>query len=262
VFRNFGKVLAEFFGYQRFGAEFIDTHIDIIGLEHLDGGLAAGKGVIINTAHLANFEIGAAAFARRGYKMVAVAQMHPEADVNELFRRQRASRGYDVVPPEGAFRQCIRGLQQNKIVLFVGERNIGEGGIEVNFMGRPSLFPQGPARIALAAGAPLIPGFVIRRPNDSFAMVMLPPLRVPETRDKREAARLMTQAYADIVAGYIRMFPAQWGVFFRAWDDTLPLSAEDEEAAQRPVWGRGTRGSRPPARPPAAPASGRAGESS
>jgi KDO2-lipid IV(A) lauroyltransferase len=239
VFRNFGKYLAEFFGYKRFGAKFIDTYVDIIGQEYVDEALARGNGAILNTAHLSNWEIGAAAFARKGYSLTAVAQMHPEPDVNELFRRQRASRGYFVMPVEGAFRRCVQSLRDNKVVCFVGERNIGEGGIEVEFMGRPCLFPQGPARIAIASGAPLLPGFVIRRPNDSFAIVMEPPIEKPDVRDRREAARIMTQKFADVVALYIRRFPAQWGVFFKVWSDAT-LSAEDAEAAQRPVWGRGT----------------------
>jgi lauroyl/myristoyl acyltransferase len=246
VFRNFGKYLAEFFGYQRFGARFIDTYIDFIGLEHVDAALARGKGAVINTAHLSNWEIGAAAFARKGYPLTAIAQMHPEPDVNELFRRQRASRSYFVIPPEGALRRCTRALRENQLVCFVGDRTAGEGDVEVTFMGRPCRFPQGPARIALAAGAPLIPGFVIRRTSDSFAIVVEPPIEPPHVGDRREAARIMTQKFADVVAQYVRMFPAQWGVFFKAWPDGEEISTEDAAAAQRPAWGRGTGGAGPP----------------
>lgn len=247
VFRHFGEYLAEFFGYKRFGEKFIDTYVDILGLEHVDRALAQGKGAILNTAHLSNWEIGAAAFARKGYPLIAVAQMHPEPDVNELFRRQRASRGYFVIPLEGAYRKCVQALRENKLVCFVGERNVGEGGIEVEFFGRPCLFPQGPARIALSTGAPLIPGFVVRRPNNSFAICMEPPIPFPEERDRRKAARIMTQEFAKIVEGYIRKFPAQWGVFFRVWADSS-RPAEEADVAQRPVWGRGTSATRMPAR--------------
>ena len=243
VFRHFGKYLAEFFGYKRFGAKFIDTYVDVIGLETIEEELAKGKGVILNTAHISNWEIGAAAMARKGFPLTAVALMHPEPDVNELFRRQRASRGYSVVPVEGAYRRCVQALRENHVVCFVGERNIGEGGIEVQFMGRPCLFPQGPARISIATGAPLIPGFVVRRPNDSYAGIVEKPIRPPKIRDRREAARVMTQQFADLVATYIKRFPAQWGVFFKVWDDKAPLTPEDEEAAQRPIWGRGTAAS-------------------
>jgi len=239
VFRHFGKYLAEFFGYRRFGARFIDTYVDLVGREHLDNALARGRGAIMITAHISNWEIGAALLAREGYELISVAQMHPEPDVNEMFRRQRTSRGYNVIPIEGAYRRCVQALKENKVVCFVGERNVGEGGTVVEFFGRPCMFPQGPARIALATGAPLIPGFVIRRPNNSFVGIMEPPIEVPATGSRKEKALAMTQAYARIVERYIRQFPSQWGVFFRVWNATGRLTPEEEAAALRPVWGRG-----------------------
>jgi KDO2-lipid IV(A) lauroyltransferase len=240
VFRHFGEYMTEFFGYQRFGAKFIDTYVDLIGKEHLDEALAKGRGAIMVTAHFSNWEIGAALLARKGYELMSVAQMHPEPDVNELFRRQRASRGYYVIPIEGAYRRSVQWLKENKVVCFVGERNVVAGGDIVQFFGRPCLFPQGPARIALATGAPLLPGFVIRRANNSFAGIIEPPIPVPEKGSRRERGLAMTQAYARVVEEYIRRFPALWGVFFRVWNATGKLTPEEQAAAIGPQWGRGT----------------------
>ncbi len=217
--RNFGKYLAEFFGFERFGGRFIDTYVDIVGKEYVDEALSLGRGAILNTGHLSNWEIGAATYARKGYHVMGVAQLHPEPELNDYFRRQRGSRGYHVIPTEGSFRRCIEHLRQNKVVCFVADRDIGVGGIEVEFFGRPCLFPQGPARIALASGAPLIPGFVIRRPNDAFTVCMEPPVPVPERGDRHAKAHVMTQEFARLIEGYIRRFPAQWGVFFKVWSD-------------------------------------------
>jgi hypothetical protein len=71
----------------------------------------------------------------------------------------------------------------------------------------------------------------------------------------------MTQRFADVVAGYIRKFPAQWGVFFKVWMDGQTLSAEEVAAAQRPVWGRGTSGSRPATQSRRTPPAGQGGAS-
>ncbi len=240
VFRHFGKYLIEFFGYQRFGSEFIETYVDAMGLEHLDRALKKGRGAIVMTAHFSNWEICAAVLAHTGYEVISVAQMHPEADVSEFFRKQRASRGYNVIPIEGAYRRCVQWLKQNKVVGFVADRNVGEGGAVVEFFGRPCLFPQGPARIALATGAPMLPGFVIRRPNNSYLGIMEPPIPVPETGSRRAKALKMTQSFATIVESYIRRFPAQWGVFFRVWNATGKLTPEEKAAAVGSQWGRGT----------------------
>jgi KDO2-lipid IV(A) lauroyltransferase len=163
--------------------------------------------------------------------------------VNELFRRQRASRGYEVIPLDGAYRRSVQALRENKLLCVLGERNIGEGGIEVDFFGRPTLFPQGPARIALAADAPMIPGFVVRRPDNTFEGIIEPPVPVPRRGGRREKARAMTREYAKLVESYVRRYPAQWGVFFRVWpEDDAEAADEEARLAGGPVWGRGAPG--------------------
>lgn len=244
VFRNYGKYISEFFGYKRFGSRFIDTRLHAVGFEHVEEALARGKGAILATAHISNWELGAAVLVRRGYPLLAVAQMHPEPDVNRLFLRQRASRGYHVIPIEGAYRKCVEALKQNKIVCFVGDRNVGEGGVEVEFFGRPCMFPQGPARIALVTGAPLIPGLVVRRPYNAFLGIVEPPIPRPEGKNRREAARIMTQRFARVVEFYVRRFPAQWGVFFRMWTDD-PVTPEEKAVVPRRVRKKVGGGARP-----------------
>ncbi len=217
TFYNFGKFFGEFLGFERFGGPFIDQHVDIVGEEHLQKALAGGKGVVLNSCHLSNWELGAAALARRSYPVMGVALEHPDPILNEYVDRQRRSRGYDIVPTEGAYRKCIAALRRNEVVCFVGDRDVGIGGIEIEFFGRPTLFPQGPVRIALASGAPIIPAFVIRRSDDSFVLSLEPPLRVPSSGSRRRKAHVMMQEFANAVERYVRRFPTQWGVFYKCW---------------------------------------------
>jgi KDO2-lipid IV(A) lauroyltransferase len=219
TFSNFGKFFGEFLGFERFAGPFLDEHVDIVGEEHLRGALAEGKGVVLNSGHFSNWELGAAAMARKGYTVMGVALPHPDPVLDVYVNRQRHSRGYYVVPTEGAYRKCIAALGRNEIACFVGDRDVGLGGVEVQFFGRRTPFPQGPARIALASGAPVIPAFVIRRSDDSYAVSLEPPLRVPTSGSRRDKAQVMTQAFATIVERYVRLFPTQWGVFFKCWPD-------------------------------------------
>lgn len=219
TFRHFSKYIAEFFGYERFGEVFLDTHVHVVDSRHIDAALARGKGVALATAHLSNWELGAAWLARNGYPVVAVAMPHPDPRLNEMFVRQRASRGYGVIETEGGFRQAVRELRKNKIVCFAGDRDVGYGSTTVEFFGRPTPFPQGPARAALMSGAALLPAFVIRRPNGHFAAWVAPALPVPDKGTRREKAHVMTQEFACLVEKWVAMFPAQWGVFHKYWPD-------------------------------------------
>ncbi|MHC4249710.1 MAG: lysophospholipid acyltransferase family protein [Planctomycetota bacterium] len=219
AFYNFGKFLGEFFGFERFGGPFIDEHVDVVGEEHLQRALAGGKGVIMNAGHLSNWEIGAATLARRGHPVMGVALPHPDPALNDFVDRQRRSRGYDVVRSEGAYRKCMLALKRNEVVCLMGDRDVGMGSIEIEFFGRPTFFPQGPARIALTSGAPVLPAFVIRRLDDSFVLHIEPPVVVPGGGSRRERAQAMTQEFANTVERYVRLFPTQWAVFYKYWPE-------------------------------------------
>lgn len=172
---------------------------------------------MILTAHLSNWEIGAATLASRGYDVMGVAQHHADPKLNEAFQSVRRARGYITIPMEGSYRRCIAALKEGTSICFVGERDVGVGGVEVEFFGRPTLFPIGPARIALAAGAPVVPGFVIRSPNRDLTVTMEPAIEPPAEGDRKQKARAMTQSFANLVERYVRAHPAQWGVYHKVW---------------------------------------------
>lgn len=221
VFRNFGKYLTEFFRFRSFGRRFFDKHVAVNGQEHVDKALAAGKGAILLSAHLSNWELGAAAMHMVcGYKVNVIAAMHRYGRVNNLFMRERESMGIRVIDARNAPRRVIAALRDNEVVGILGDRDPSEAGVEVDFFGRPCRFPQGPARLALSTGAPLIPGFVLRRTNDSFTIFFEPPVETPpESLERAERVRLMTQAYAKKVENAIRWHPEEWGVFYNVWDE-------------------------------------------
>lgn len=223
TFKHFSRYIAEFFGYERFAGPFLDSHMKVVGIEHIDQALARGKGVALVTAHLSNWELGAAWLAREGYPVEAIAMPHPDPKLNDMFVRQRASRGYGAIETEGGFRPAVKELRKNKIVCFAGDRDVGYGSTTVEFFGRPTPFPQGPARAALASGAPMVPAFVLRRPNGHFSGWVGPPMSVPEDGGRREKAHVMTQEFARLVEGWVALFPAQWGVFHKYWpEDRAP----------------------------------------
>ncbi len=219
VFRNFGKYLTEFFRFRSFDKRFFDKHVAIRGKEHIDAALQKGKGALLLSAHLSNWELGAAAMhALCGYKANVVVAMHRYGRVNELFMRERESMGLNVIDMRTAPRQVMRALKRNEVICILGDRDPTEQGVMVDFFGRPCRFPQGPARFALAMGSPIIPGFCLRRTNDSFTIVFEPPILPPTSGNKDENVRLMTQQYARVVEEAVRWHPEEWGVFYPVWE--------------------------------------------
>ncbi|MCD8245693.1 MAG: lysophospholipid acyltransferase family protein, partial [Parabacteroides sp.] len=219
VFRNFAKYLTEFFRFRHFDETFFRTNMAHFGVDNVDNALAGGKGCIISSAHMANWELGAAGLSIMGHKKMTVSvAMHRFGKINNLFMREREAVGLTVADmPTAPPRSPMRAPRRNEGVGAKGLRDPTAQGVMVDFFGKPCRFPQGPARMSLATGAPIIPAFCLRRTNDSFTTVFLPPLAMPVEGDREEKVRAITQQFAQVMENAIQMFPEQWAVFYSFW---------------------------------------------
>ena len=220
IFRNFAKYLTEFFRFRQFDEAYFQRSVMIKGKEILEKAMKEGKGCILLSSHLSNWEFGAAATSKLlGYKVNVVAASHRFGRIDRLFVRERESAGINVIQVEHAAREVLRALKRNEVVCILGDRDATDSGVQVDFFDKTCAFPKGPARFALKAGCPLIPGFVLRRTNDSFTIVFEQAIQVPSDGERDEKVRLMTQAFARFTEEAIRWHPEEWGVFYDVWGE-------------------------------------------
>ena len=215
-FLNFAKYLVDFFKFLRFDRNRMGSIVHFGNVPAvLDGLLQHGKGVIFVSAHLGNWELGAAALASLGYKFNAVALWVPDEKLNSLYQQYRTSRGVNPIPFGRAARECIAALRRNEIVAVVGDRDFTAANHTVEFFGRPARLPDGPAKLALATGAPLLPIFMIRLPDDTFAYIVDEPIWADKSRQTvDDIMRPMAMALERV----IRQHSEQWFLFHNLWD--------------------------------------------
>jgi KDO2-lipid IV(A) lauroyltransferase len=217
VFRNFGRYLYEFFQMREMVDEkFIRNNVKIEGIGQLNRVLKEGKGGIIVTAHIGNWELGGVILSVLGYPLMAIALPHKERPVNDLFNSQRETKGVMVVPPNGALRKCIVQLRSNKFVALVADRDFSHKGISVNFLGKRMLVPKGPALFSLKTGAPIIPMFLIRNEDRTFTMICSEPIYPPvQNLDQAEEDMVLDlmRRYLSVIEQKIRQYPSQWLLF-------------------------------------------------
>jgi len=219
TFNNFGKYMLEFFGYSRVGSRFIEERVRMVGIENLDEARGHGKGVVVLSAHLSNWELGAIKLADVGYPVAALALDHETKIVNRLFVKQRARKGVRVVASRGGARKCLEALRRNELVCLMGDRDIAGNGIELEYFGKRAKFPVGPARFSLAAGAPIVPAFMIRGSDNAFDLVFEDPIYPPQGADKKELVRELTGAYLRVCERYVGAHPRQFANFFPMWKE-------------------------------------------
>jgi len=217
VFRNFAKYLADFFRFERLNRAYIDKNIKLENLHYFDQALKTGKGVVVLTAHLGNWELGGVVLAQLGYPFWAVALPHKNKKVNDFFVAQRAVKGVNVIAMGKAVRSCISEIRKDHMVALVGDRDFTEKGIIIDFFSKPTHFPEGPAALSLMTGASIIPGFMLRNSDDSFTLRIEKPVEFKPTGNKAQDLASLITVYKGIFEDYIRKYPDQWYVFRRFW---------------------------------------------
>ncbi|MCX5669448.1 MAG: lysophospholipid acyltransferase family protein [Candidatus Omnitrophica bacterium] len=217
VFRNFAKYLVDFFRFEKINHQYIDKNVKLENLHYFDQALAKGKGVVVLTAHLGNWELGGVVIAQLGYPFWAVALPHKNKKVNDFFDAQRNRKGVKVIALGKAVRSCMAEIRKNHMVALVGDRDFSEKGIIIDFFGKPTHFPEGPAALSLMTGASIVPGFMLRNPDNSFTLRIEKPVEFTPSGDKIKDLADLISVYNNIIQDYIRKYPEQWYVFRRFW---------------------------------------------
>lgn len=217
MFRNFAKYLVDFFRFSKLDANYVRRNIKVENMHYFAEVFSEGKGVIAVTAHLGNWELAGAAVALLGYPVWAVALPHKDKKVNDFFNSQRASKGITVIPLGKAVRRCLSLLADNKLIALVGDRDFTEKGAVVEFFGRPSFFPVGPAAFHFRTGAAIVPAFMLRNENGGFTLKVERPIRSDSGENRAEDTVNLINRYKAIIEDYVRKYPDQWYMFQRFW---------------------------------------------
>jgi KDO2-lipid IV(A) lauroyltransferase len=103
------------------------------------------------------------------------------------------------------------------------------GGIPVDFLGRETVFPVGPARLARLSGAPIVFAVAVRLPGGRFRASVSSPIVPDRDADADDDIRRMTQAIAANFEPLVRKYPEQWYVFRDIWPEETasPNAASD-----------------------------------
>ncbi len=222
VGRNFGRLPGELVLARRRGWTFLEKRMETDdSLMHMDEARAAGKGVIVISAHIGNWELMAWWGARHYPEPLAVVGKRiRNPGLNRLVNDLRRMGGLEVIDRDDPPRRMLRHLARPGILGILPDQDVDVlAGEFLEFFGRPAYTSTGPAALSLASGAPMVPGFLIRR-GEKFLVRFAPPIFPSRDRPKREEILRLTRAWSAAVEETIRAFPEQWAWFHERWAST------------------------------------------
>jgi KDO2-lipid IV(A) lauroyltransferase len=228
VFRSIARILVAFAKFPSIRRGYLGQWIRLEGGEHFDQALRAGRGVLVATAHLGNWELSAFAHALMTAPMNMVVRPLDNPLIDRLVERRRALTGNRPIGKKDFARAILKALAANQAVGILIDQNAAlETSVFVDFFGVPASAGTGFAKFASHSGAAVIPGFALwNEAEQRYVLRFYPPL--PMTGD---AAR-DTQTLHSKLEEVIRQYPDQWLWIHRRWKTRPPRETSPYDTAR------------------------------
>lgn len=200
------------------------------GLEHLRAAVKQGKGVLLLSAHFTNLELGGRLL--RTHIDFAVLYRHMKNPLADIIMKRGRQRHYHAVIHRNDIRAMLRSLKQGLPVWYAPDQNYaGDHRVFVNFFNIPASSNSATSRVAKLSGAPVVPFFQHRLPDDQgYQLTILPAMDDFPSGD----AVADTQRISDVIEQQVRKVPEQYLWVqrrFRDRPDNAPYLYTDRKQA-------------------------------
>ena len=187
------------------------------GWEHIERGMALGRGLIIVTGHLGNWELGGSYVAARGIPLDVIVRRMGNPLFDRYITETRERLGMTVVPDSVAARRTPRALREGRAIAFLADQGVlGLASTFVPFFGRPAKTPRGPAVFALRLGVPVVFASPLRQPSGKYRFI-IEPVPVASTGDRERDIDTIVATYTATLERLVRRFPEQYFWHHRRW---------------------------------------------
>ncbi|MDQ6624329.1 MAG: hypothetical protein M3Y86_12710 [Verrucomicrobiota bacterium] len=203
---------------------------EIVGAELLEQ-LGRARGAIVLTAHMGSYDLGAALFAekfQRELKMVRAPEPDQQSAAHLSSFVEETGRGAVKIAysSNGALLafDLLAALRAGEIVSIQGDRvTPGVAGIGGEMFGAPVHVPSGPFTLALVAGVPIFPLFIVRAGHYRYRIIVREPILVVRQERSRD------QAIAAAAAQWCRVLQTLIADHWDQWFAFAPIFAADAE---------------------------------
>jgi KDO2-lipid IV(A) lauroyltransferase len=220
--RSYARYWMEAFRLPSRSREQIIATFDLENEHLLREAHAQGRGAIVALPHAGNWDHAGAYVCVTGMPLTTVAERLKPEDLYRRFLAFRESLGMEILPTAGHGRPVVEvladRLREGRLVVLLADRDLSARGVPVEFFGRGTRMPPGPAMLALRTGAPLFAASLWY--DGPITKVRVEgPLELPTGGGRTEQIAELTQRIADELAAGIARHPADWHMLQKLWID-------------------------------------------
>lgn len=218
VFRNIARLLVAMARFPDIDKTNVSKWISYEGLENYRCAKSMGRGVLVATAHLGNWELSAFSHALMTEPMNVMVRALDNPLVDDLVEKRRTLSGNRLVYKRDAARAVMRALRNGEAVgILIDQNTAPSEGVFINFFNKAACAGSGFVKLAYRANAPVIPGFAFwDETTKRYVLRFYPEIRM--SGDEVADTHRIHAHFEEI----IRQYPDQWMWIHRRWKTRPP----------------------------------------
>jgi len=217
VFMNQGDILVDTIKYAYMGDEEIRRRIVVEGKEHLEEAQSSGRGVMMFTGHIGNWEVLSHISRLLHIEFCVMADIRKDPRLESIIDGLRARSGATILPPKGKALMLIKELKKGRTIgMIVDQRGRRRDGLFCDFLGIPAVTNPAPAFIAMK-GKALVQGAYIVKLNGTYHIRIDKAFDSAEYESREHAVQELSDAMHSWVASVVARYPDQWFWLHSRW---------------------------------------------
>jgi len=221
LFLQFARKLTDMWRFES-GQPIEKMFVELDGWENFVRSQAKGRGVLVITLHLGNWELGGPLLRQRGVRLQVVSQAEPGEDLNELRQATRTRWGIETLiigQDPFSFVEVIKRLEAGATVAVSIDRPLASSQVRVELFGRSFSASIAAAEFARLSGCALVPVCVVHAGSGYSARILPEIVYERSALGDRERRRQLTQQILRAFEPVIRQHPDQWYHFVSIWPE-------------------------------------------
>jgi predicted LPLAT superfamily acyltransferase len=196
--------------------------IDILGYEALQRLTEQGKGFILLTAHVGNWQVAMTVLNRFGKTVYLMMRPEDNNAVKKALNIDNEEENVKIISTDDSLNgviEAMKAIKKGNIVSIMGDRTYGFSSAEALFLGENVHFPYGAFSLASAVQCPVVVFLSAKVGVNKYIVDVSHIIPAPAgVRGKKdEEIKVALQDFADVLEEYAMAYPMQWFAFRDVW---------------------------------------------
>jgi len=204
--------------------------LEVRGNEHLQEAYQKGRGILGLISHMGCWEGTAMGLPMLGIPAYAIGKRLGNEKLNALLFESRGKKGVPTLARGSSYKTILRVLSENNLIGILIDQDTEVRGTFVDFYGRPAYTPIGAAMLAMDSGAPVLPMFYLKKPDNTYEFIIEKEIPLVMTGNRRQDMEENTRRFHGVIEKYIKMYPTQWVWMHNRWKTTPEMVEKKKKA--------------------------------